>query len=142
MQALHDIGVPKEDVSVITLDHTVKGELSGSQVGEASDNSATGACIGTAVGGIWALTGSLVKMGVPHASAEAVDANLRAGAILLSVHEGAHTACRVFPFAVALERLIQVTGSPTEGGGGVTGSGATLVPIPVKVITDCSWLDR
>lgn len=41
MQALHDIGVPKEDVSVIPLDHTVKRELSGSQVGVASDNAAT-----------------------------------------------------------------------------------------------------
>lgn len=60
MQALHDIGVPKEDVSVIPLDHTVKRELSGSQVGVASDNAATGTCIDTA-------------------------------AVLLSVHEGAHS---------------------------------------------------
>ncbi len=45
---------------IMTLDHTVKGALSGSQVGEASNNAATGACIDTA-------------------------------AVLVSVHEGAHS---------------------------------------------------
>lgn len=50
----------------------------------------TGAGIGTAVGGIGALVGSLVKMGVPRESAEAVDADLRSGAVLLSVKEGSH----------------------------------------------------
>ncbi len=56
--------------------------MPGSQVGRASDD---------AVGGIGTLAGSLVKMDVPHGSAEAVDAHLRAGAVLLSVHEGAHS---------------------------------------------------
>lgn len=140
MHALNEIGVTKNDISIITLDNATKGELPGSQVGKASDDAATGAWqgaklglvggllvgvaamaipglgallavgplaaslgltgvagtavtgagIGTAVGGIGALVGSLVKMGVPKESAEAVDSDLRSGAVLLSVKEGSH----------------------------------------------------
>ncbi|MDQ6758414.1 MAG: hypothetical protein M3Z32_00945 [Acidobacteriota bacterium] len=141
MEALHQIGVGKEDISILALDSATKGELPGSGVGKASDDAATGAWqgaklglvggilvgvaaltipglgallavgplaaamgltgvagtavtgagLGTALGGIGALVGSLVKMGVPAASAEAVDADLKAGGVLLSVKEGVHT---------------------------------------------------
>lgn len=140
MQALHAIGVPKEDISVLALDSAAKGELPGSEVGKASDDAATGAWqgaklglvggllvgvaamtipglgallavgplaasmgltgvagtavtgagIGTAIGGIGALVGSLVKMGIPKEHAEAVDADIKGGGVLLSVKEGGH----------------------------------------------------
>lgn len=140
IEALHEIGVTKEDISVITLDSQATGTLPGSEVGKASDDAATGAWqgaklglvggllmgvaaltipglgallavgplaaslgltgvagiavtgagIGTALGGIGALVGSLVKMGVPKDQAEAVDADLKGGAVLLSVKQGAH----------------------------------------------------
>ena len=48
----------------------------------------TGAGIGTALGGLGALVGSLVKMGVPREHAEAVDADIKGGGVLLSVKEG------------------------------------------------------
>ena len=48
----------------------------------------TGADIGTAVGGIGAMVGSLVHIGVPRETAEAVDADLKGGTVLLSVEEG------------------------------------------------------
>lgn len=51
----------------------------------------TGAGIRTAIGGIGALVGSLVHMGVPKESAEALDADIKSGAVLLSVKEGAHS---------------------------------------------------
>jgi hypothetical protein len=46
-----------------------------------------GAGIGTAVGGIGALVGSLVKMGVPQKEATAFDEDLKGGGVLLSVKE-------------------------------------------------------
>ena len=140
IQELHQIGLTKEDISVITLDNATKGELPGSQVGKASDDAATGAWqgaklglvggllvgvaamtipglgallavgplaaslgltgiagtavtgagIGTAIGGIGALVGSMVKMGIPTDHAEALDADLKSGGVLLSVKEGLH----------------------------------------------------
>ena len=137
IEALHKIGVVKEDISVMALDHNTTGELPGSEVGLATDNAATGAWqgaklglvggilvgvaalaipglgallavgplaatmgltgvagtavtgagIGTAVGGIGALVGSLVKIGVPHAEAEALHSDLTSGGVLLSVKE-------------------------------------------------------
>lgn len=51
----------------------------------------TGAGIGTAVGGIGALVGSLVKMGVPESEAKSFDADLRGGGVLISVKETAGT---------------------------------------------------
>lgn len=47
----------------------------------------TGAGIGTAVGGIGAMVTSLVKMGLAETEATAIDADLRAGAVVVSVHE-------------------------------------------------------
>ncbi|MBC8167980.1 MAG: hypothetical protein H7Y20_19185 [Bryobacteraceae bacterium] len=141
IQALNAVGIGKEDISVLALDSTTKGELAGSEVGKASDDAATGAWqgaklglvggllvgvaamaipglgallavgplaaslgltgvagtavtgagIGTAVGGIGALVGSLMKMGVPKEHAEAVDADLKGGGVLLSVKEGTNS---------------------------------------------------
>ena len=141
IEALHQIGVVKEDISILTLDSQTTGNLPGSGVGKASDDAATGAWqgaklglvggilvgvaaltipglgallavgplaasmgltgvagtavtgagIGTALGGIGALVGSLTKMGLPKEQAEAVDADLKGGAVLLSVKEGAHS---------------------------------------------------
>lgn len=140
IEALHQIGVTKEDISILTLDGETKGELPGSQVGKASDDAATGAWqgaklglvggllvgvaalaipglgpllvvgplasslgltgvagaavtgagIGTAVGGIGALVGSMLKMGIPKESAEALGSDIKSGAVLLSVKEGTH----------------------------------------------------
>ena len=137
IEALHQMGVTKEDISILALDHNTTGELPGSEVGKATDHAATGAWqgaklglvggilvgvaalaipglgpllavgplaaamgltgvagtaitgagIGTAVGGIGALVGSLVKLGVPHAEAEALHGDIQAGGVLLSVKE-------------------------------------------------------
>ena len=49
----------------------------------------TGAGIGTAIGGIGAMVGSFVKMGLAETDATAIDADLRAGAVVVSVQESA-----------------------------------------------------
>ncbi len=49
----------------------------------------TGAGLGTAIGGIGALVGSMVKMGVSETEANAIGAELKSGAVLLSVKENA-----------------------------------------------------
>ena len=47
----------------------------------------TGAGLGTAIGGIGALVGSMVKMGVSESEATAFGTDLKSGAVLLSVKE-------------------------------------------------------
>lgn len=151
---LEQLGVAKQDISVITLDSQTKGELPGSEVGKATDNAATGAWqgaklglvggllvgvaaltipglgvllaagplasalglggvvgtavtgagLGTAIGGIGAMVGSLVKMGVPTAEANALSEDLKTGGVLLSIKE--HDGVNVL---AALQ-----TGNPTR----------------------------
>ncbi|MEP6956978.1 MAG: hypothetical protein ABI883_09135 [Chthoniobacterales bacterium] len=47
----------------------------------------TGAGIGAAVGGIGAMVGSFVKMGVSETEAKALEGDLRTGAVVISVQE-------------------------------------------------------
>jgi len=49
----------------------------------------TGAGLGTAIGGIGALVGSMVKMGVSETDANAFGADLKGGAVLVSVRQTA-----------------------------------------------------
>ncbi len=53
IEALHQIGVTKEDISLMALDSQVKGELPGSQIGKASDDAATGAWQGAKL--VWSV---------------------------------------------------------------------------------------
>lgn len=63
--ALQAIGVTKEDISIITLDNTTKGELPGSQVGKASDDAATGAWQGAKLGLVGGLLVGVAAMAIP-----------------------------------------------------------------------------
>jgi hypothetical protein len=65
LEALHQAGVTKDDISVMALDHTAKGELPGSEVGKASDAAATGAWQGAKLGLVGGLLVGVAAMTIP-----------------------------------------------------------------------------
>lgn len=66
LHALTEIGVRKEDISILTLDSRAKGELEGSSVvGKASDDAATGALQGAKLGLVGGILVGVAALTIP-----------------------------------------------------------------------------
>lgn len=65
IQALHQLGLGKEEISIMTLDHNVTGQLPGSEVGQATDNAATGAWQGAKLGLVGGLLVGVAALAIP-----------------------------------------------------------------------------